>query len=88
MLLALGTSTVKVFASTDSSTFAYGNIGADIVAKLKATTVVVFTIAVPVTLMLIGRSMVRHWNIALTRDVRSDRRHVFHRCVGVRVVSS
>ena len=83
-MLALRMLPIHVSTPADSSSI--HNLGLWVlISKLKAFSVVVCPTLIPVNLFLIRWSVVGHRDVALSMDVRSNRRHVFHVgvCVGV-----
>ena len=81
-MLALRRLPIDVSAPANPGTIDDLGLGM-LIRKLKAFSVVVRSALIPVDFALIWWSVVGHWDVALSMDVRSDGRHVFH--VGVRV---
>ena len=78
---------VQVFTSADSCSIddlSFRSV-LDLIAKLKAFAIVVFATSVPMDLVRLGWSLVRHWDVVLAIDTCSNGRHIVHVCVGVRV---
>jgi hypothetical protein len=80
----------KILSPSDSSSVfdSYMGIWVDVIAKLKASSVLVLSAPVSVALMLIRSSVVAHRDVALALDMWPDWRNIVHCSVSVRAISS
>lgn len=83
ILLLWLTFATKVFSSAETSTVFNGNVRVHVITKFKAAAIVVFSTSVALELCLVGRTVIAHWNVALTWNMASDWRHILHLSVGI-----
>ena len=72
-----------ILPSTDASAL----LRAKFVRKLKAATIRIISTSVAVYLVVSGRTLVGHRDVALAVDFWSNWRDIIHGCIGIRAVS-
>lgn len=83
LLLLWLTFAAKILSSAETCTIFNSNVRVHVITKLKAAAIVVNSTSVALELSLVGRTIITHWNVALTWNMASDWGHILHLSVSI-----